>query len=163
MTITQKQLQEIFTYKDGCLYWKTIHSNKNISQIGKMAGHTRKSKYVAIKVNGEIYLAHRLIYLYHFGYFPVVLDHIDGNPSNNHIENLREATHAQNLLNAKLRSDSSSGSKNVSWHKRRNKWYVQMQVYGKAKSFGYYEDIELAELVATMAREKYHGVFANHK
>jgi len=42
------------------------------------------------------------------------------------------------------------------------KWFVYVDVNKKRNNIGYFEDIELAELVAIEAREKYHGAYANH-
>ena len=79
--ITQKELQEIFTYKDGQLYWKTRPSNR--VKIGSRAGRTRTDGYGVVSVKGKRYYIHRLVYLYHHGVLPSIIDHIDRNPSNN--------------------------------------------------------------------------------
>ena len=75
---------------------------------------------------------------------------------------MRECTRAENAKNSKLRKGSFSGLKNVRWRKAENKWCVSMRIHGKEKHLGYYDDIELADLVATEARDKYFGRFANH-
>ena len=59
----------------------------------------------------------------------------------------------------KLKIDNKSGSKNVHWNKQRNKWTVMIRVDKKQKYIGLFEDLELAELVATEARDKYHKEF----
>jgi len=66
-----------------------------------------------------------LIFLYHHGYLPKFVDHIDGNKKNNRIENLREATKSQNAMNQKVSTRNTSGIKGVMWHKRDKKWFVQ--------------------------------------
>jgi hypothetical protein len=96
------------------------------------------------------------------GYVPPILDHIDGNRSNNKIENLRAATVSQNLQNSKTYKSNTSGIKGVSWEKDRNKWKVQIMLRGKNKVIRNLEDLELAELVAIEVRNKYHGEYANH-
>ena len=48
------------------------------------------------------------------------------------------------------------------WRKDRNKYQVRVNTGESYKSFGCYEDLELAELIANEAREKYHGKFARH-
>jgi hypothetical protein len=92
-----------------------------------------------------------------------MLDHIDGIRHNNKIENLRECSFSENGFNKKLTNKNTSGYKNVVWSKQRKKWRVQMRAYGKNLSFGFYDDIELASLVAEEAREKYHKEFARDK
>ena len=98
--LTKELLNELFEYKNGFLYRRK--SEKGQRYVGKQAGTLRKDGYYSVRVNGSLYLAHRLIFLMHHGYLPEMIDHIDGNPSNNLITNLREATNQQNQFNSKL-------------------------------------------------------------
>ncbi len=66
------------------------------------------------------------------------------------------------LILHKTPKTNKSGVKNVSWYKSLNKWVVSMRVKNTAKTIGYFDDLELAELVAIEARNKYRGEFANH-
>jgi hypothetical protein len=66
-------------------------------------------------------------------------------------------------MNSKLYCTNKSGIKNVCWNKKEKKWVVKLQVNKNRIHFGMFEDIELAELVATEARDKYHKTFARHK
>ena len=160
--ITKELLDELFEYKDGSLYWKVTLSNRG--KIGNKAGSARTDGYLRLGINGKEYAIHRLVFFMHNGYLPKIIDHIDNNYLNNKIENLREATQSQNLQNSKLSKNNTSGIKNVSWDKEKNKWLVSIKIKnnGKSQYIGYYADIELAELIAIEAREKYHGTFANH-
>lgn len=158
--INQQLLHDLFTYKDGELYWK-VAPCKSVAANQK-AGYFNK-KYKKIKIKHKSYFAHRLIYMMFHGYVPEFIDHIDNNPENNRIENLRPATRQQNNSNAKLRMDATSGAKGVNWHKKQQKWNVRVSINGKRQNIGAFDDHELAELVAVMAREKYHGAFARHQ
>ena len=160
MTITQQLVKELFEYKDGVLYWK-IKFSRSVN-IGDKSGFIEKTGYCRNRINGKQYASHRLIYLYHHGYLPEFIDHIDNNPLNNRIENLREATAAQNQYNKKINKNNTSGVKGVHWHVRNKKWQVQLRIDGKPKSFGSYHDIEVAKFIAETMRHKYHGQFANH-
>jgi hypothetical protein len=159
--ITQTRLHELFDYKDGQLIWKI---DKKYSKIkaGTIAGHEIKHQYIQVVIDRKTYYLHRLIFVYHNGHCPKVLDHIDGNQANNRIENLREATSSQNGFNSRLNVNSSTKMKNVNWNTEANKYRVELAVNGKNKFIGYYVDPELAELVAIEARDKYHGRFARH-
>jgi hypothetical protein len=113
-----------------------------------------------MRVDGVVYTLHRLIFIYHHGYAPKIIDHINNDRSDNRIENLREATQQQNCLNRKLHKNNTSGVKNVRWDKKCQKWVVELSINRKRRFFGWHEDLEFAELVALEARDKYHGVFA---
>jgi hypothetical protein len=157
--ITQALLKHHFDYKNGNLIWlkPTSFRKKPFSIAG-----TVNKKCVVIALFGKNYNAHRLIYMYHFGFMPKVIDHIDGNPFNNRIENLREATMQQNSQNSKLKITNNSGYKNVSWSESRKKWRVRLMIGGSEFNFGAFEDIELANLVAQEVRNKYFGSYAKH-
>lgn len=153
--VTQERLKELFEYKDGDLYRK---------KDGKLARvkSNPKQRYERMTIDSKVYRIHRMIFLYHNGYLPDVLDHIDGNKKNNIIENLRVATQQQNCLNRMAHKNNRSGYKNVHWANSMNKWCVLINVDGKRKVINYFEDVELAGLVAQEARDLYHGEFANH-
>ena len=74
--------------------------------------------------------AHRLIYLMHHGYLPKIVDHIDGNPKNNQIENLREALMIENVWNQKKRSTNTTGVKGISYSKKANKYTARCMSNG---------------------------------
>jgi hypothetical protein len=154
------KLKNAFKYKNGNLYWK-IKSAPRIL-IGDKAGCLNKKGYIQIRLDGECYLAHRIIFAMHHGFMPEFIDHIDGNPSNNLIENLRECNLSQNQYNSKLRTDNKSGIKGVCWKKKANKWQVRLAINGKIKYFGEYFDIKVAKFVAETMRHKYHKEFTNH-
>lgn len=158
-SITQDYVKQLLEYRDGVLYWKV---SRGKAKVGAKTGYLNQIGYFQTQVNGKLYLNHRLIFLMHHGYLPQYLDHIDGNTLNNKIENLRAATLTQNQYNRKLNKNNSSGVKGVWWRKDIKKWRVSFKINGKEKSFGSYDDLELAELVAQEARTKYHGAFVNH-
>jgi hypothetical protein len=152
--ITQARLKELFDYVDGHFVIKETGLIKKETPI------TKHHRYARIVVDNKAYAVHRLIYLFHKGELPKILDHIDNDRSNNSIENLREATQQQNCLNRVRHSNNTSGCKNVHWDKAVKKWAVAMSINRVRKTFGYFEDLEFAALVAEEARRKFHGNFA---
>jgi hypothetical protein len=88
------------------------------------------------------------------------IDHIDRNPLNNQRENLRGATHGQNVCNQGPSKANTSGVKGVSYEKRTNRWRVRVGHEGKTYHFGSYADKEDAKRVASIQRKKLHGGFA---
>lgn len=159
-TLTQELVKELFDYRDGELYWKKANSNR--IKIGYKAGCFNTSGYLSTMINNKNYLNHRIVFLYFYGYLPEFLDHVNGNRADNRIVNLRPATKSQNNCNKQMRKDNTSGTKGVSWHIGRQKWQAQIKITNKTKYLGIYDDLELAELVITEARDLYHGEFARN-
>ena len=148
--MTHSEAKELFTYSNGNLFW---------TKTGKAAGSLKLNGYKLVKHQGVFTGAHRIIFFLHHGFFPEMVDHIDGNVSNNSIENLRAATRSQNGMNSKHYASNTSGYKNV--YKNKHSFTVRLKVDGKLRNFGNYEDIEFAGLVAEEARAKFHGQFAH--
>ena len=159
-SLTQADVKELFDYRDGVLFWK-IKPAKCI-QIGDIAGGTngKRQPYYRVRVKKERYFVHKIVYLFHYGYMPEFVDHIDRNIQNNKIENLRPVTQSQNQMNRDVLSNSKTGIKNVFWHKNRKKWMVSISVNKLRKTIGYFKDIELAELVALESANKYHQQYS---
>jgi hypothetical protein len=150
--ITQQELLDRFEYRNGELIRKI--NNKPMKGMSN-------SGYLRANINGTIYLVHRLIFMMHYGYLPKYIDHIDGNTVNNNIVNLRDASLSENAWNRRINKNSVTKVKGVRLHNC-GKYQVRLQVNKKSMNFGLYNDLELAELVATEARNKYHKEFANH-
>ena len=155
--ISQEEAARLFEYRDGSLYRK-VTTNYN-AKAGDLVGVVQKRGYLRVRACSKQYLVHRLIFLIHHGYMPETLDHIDGDPTNNRIENLRDATQQQNCYNRRVRKDNKTGATNIYWKKQIQKWCVNLSINGKTKHFGYFKDFELAELIATEARVKYRSEF----
>lgn len=161
--LTQYLLKELFDYRDGKLYWKI---KKGSANIGDRAGNVMKNGYRQIGINSKNYYTHRVIFLYHHGYLPEFLDHIDGDKSNNNIENLREATLQENQMNHKKPKSmngkpTSSRFKGVCWDKQREKWLSHITIDGKQKHLGRYDtEIDAAKSYDNSAIKAF-GEFAN--
>ena len=154
--LTQEAMKKEVEYRDGHFYKLSDGSLVTETPIRKT------QRYIRVRVCGVVQRLHRMVFLYHKGYLPKIIDHIDNDRSNNRIENLREATQQQNCLNRVAHKNNRSGYKNVHWHSAMNKWSVLVNVGGSRKTIGYFDDVELAGLVAEEARAKFHGEFACH-
>ena len=112
-------------------------------------------------IGGEEYRAHRLAWLYVNGEWPTEdIDHIDGDPSNNRISNLRQATDSQNLANARKPVTNTSGRKGVSWHSKGQKWQAHIRIEGKSKYLGLFDDLDAAHAAYASAATLHRGEFA---
>jgi hypothetical protein len=105
-------LHELFVYKDGLLIWRESRKHGKV-KAGAIAGWESKTDgYVRVCIEGMQYAAHRLIWRMHNprGATPFILDHIDGDRSNNRIENLRKVTPTENIHNRRPRKQGVVGS-----------------------------------------------------
>ena len=155
LEVSQERVLELFKYEDGKLFRRSDDKPVKIYV-------TKAHRYVRIKFDIREFKLHRIIFLYHKGYLPDIIDHINGDRYDNRIENLREANTYQNRQNSRIYSTSKSGVKNVYWQANCKKWRVTMHINGKKHYFGMYTDIEEAKQVATSMRDKYFKDFANH-
>jgi len=158
MTIKQEQLFALFDYENGSLYWK--HSSNRKIKAGSIAGGIDNKGRIRICIQGKSYQAHRLVYLWHHGFMPDMLDHIDGNPLNNNITNLRAANFSTNGFNRKIGANNTSGIKGLCWSKKSQKWQASIKANSKTHYFGYYKYKDIGAIVLDMARQKLHHSFA---
>lgn len=158
--LTQQQANSLFHYSDGELIRISVISNK--TKVGDVAGRIGKRGYKYITVYFKKYYVHRVIWLMHYGFLPKYIDHIDGNPLNNRIENLRPCTASENLCNAKTRKNNNSGIKGVCWFKPRQKWRARINLNKKEYHLGYFDTKEEAEIAVVNARPKIHKEFARY-
>lgn len=157
MTLTQQEAHRLFEYKDGVLLWKVRPAMRK--RIGDVVGGTNGTKhpYLRSKYKEHRFLVHQVVFLMQHGYVPECIDHIDGNIHNNKIENLREVTKMQNSHNSKIRKNNSTGIPNVTWYAKTNSYLARVRANNKDAYSAYFKDLELAELVASEARTKFHN------
>lgn len=158
--ITQSRAKELFDYQNGDLIWKIARRGRNKIKAGSIAGFYGGNGYKSIGVDGKVYLAHRLIFLWNYGYMPKIIDHIDRNPKNNCIENLREATQSQNIINSKKSIANTSGYRGVYWHTQLKKWQAKIGINGKDKHLGLFNDPQKAYETYCEAAKQQFGDFA---
>lgn len=150
----------------GKLYWTGINRHGVKCVPGKEAGHLNKRGYLEIRYLGKTLQAHRIAWYLHTGTDPgtMSIDHIDGNRSNNCINNLRLATITQNNRNSKKPVNAeTSRYKGVSWYHRYAKWQAQIRINGKSTYLGYFCTEEEAYLAYCRAAEQHFGEFARYE
>lgn len=114
-----------------------------------------------VKIHNVCYEAHRVAWALHYGWWPqTFLDHANGDPTDNRITNLREATPSQNVANSRRASWNTSGYKGVVWNKKSRRWQGQIRINGKLKYLGLFPTAEGAHAAYTDAAVKFFGEFA---
>lgn len=166
-------LNECFNHdrETGILIWKVrpLHHFKNSHGMNswnarlanKRAGNLTNSNCVCVSIDFVSYLVHRIIWKMYYGEDPKeLIDHIDGDRSNNRIENLREATRSQNNKNLTgLKSNNTSGCTGVHFHTRFGKWVARISILGKHKHLGYFDNKEDAIEARIKAAKEQYGEF----
>lgn len=161
--VTQETLRELFSYEPETGLFKRLVGRKGVS-AGAIAGTKTLNGYISIGIGKHKYYAHRLAWLWHHGVMPdFLIDHANGDKSDNRIDNLREADKSKNASNSRFHAKNKSGHKNVCWHKSMKKWHVQIRAAGKKYNLGFYSSLDEAAEVARSARSELHKEFARHK
>ena len=165
---------ETFTYlnerlrydaSSGLLYWKTLFS-------GREAG-TEGDRCIKLALERLDFKAHRLCWILHYGEPPLdgyVVDHKNGDWSDNRIENLRLCKSAENSRNSRLPSNNTVGYKGVRRGKNGSRYYSFICFDRKQIHLGSFDhDYEAADayneaaeaLFGEFARLNYHKLFAS--
>jgi len=162
--LTPARLREVLHYdsKYGEFWWLVRCGNyKALDRAAAGSNLTGEQRYVYVRIDGYSYAAHRLAWLYYYGEWPkVALDHINGNRRDNRIENLREATSAQNNWNRSTPRDNTSGHKGVYWDKHMGAWRVLIHVNYKKIYVGCSHNLGEAVEMRAAAERKYYGEFS---
>jgi len=136
--LTTEEIRTIWDYKDGKLWWKKRRSRIDCT---KPAGCKLSKGYCQIMYKRVHYLGHRLIWLWHGKELidGLVIDHIDGNPSNNRIENLQQISPGENTRRAEFAQNPKGG---VYFHKQAKKWEVRIMRNYKSVYLGLFQTRE---------------------
>lgn len=129
--------------------WNNRHAGKATFTTALPTGH----RYTSI--NYVKFLAHRVAWKMHYGVDPDVIDHINGDPSDNRIANLRSVPQKINCRNAVRRKNNTSGAMGVYFHRQNQKWAARIMVDRKNVSLGLYRTFDEAVSARKEAELKY--------
>jgi hypothetical protein len=143
LSLEQVRSQLNYNQDTGVFTWKIQKRGKGVV-IGGVAGTQGKDSSWVNCIDGIDVGAHRLAWFYVHGYWPTnEIDHIDRDPSNNRLSNLRGATSGQNKQNTLARkSNKSTGIKGVGYDAERQQYQAGIAINKKrfSKRFDRLED-----------------------
>lgn len=160
--ITAERLRQMLDYDPatGVFTWR-VKPCRNV-RAGDSAGAQRKDGYWRIGVAGEKHLAHRLAWLHVHGRWPDEdIDHINGDPGDNRLANLRECSRSQNLANRRRGTNNASGHKGVFWCSTNQKWAARLTFAGKQVHLGLFGSLEDASAAYARGAREHYGEFYN--
>jgi hypothetical protein len=158
--ITRARLRELLRYDPttGEFRWRK-RVNRSIHP-GDVAGTPCHDRYRKITIEGRTYRAHHLAWLYMTGrWCSRVIDHRDGDPSNNRWNNLRRATVSQSNANRRIQRNNKCGFKGVA-REGSGRWRAYIQKNGRKHPLGSFATPEAAHAAYVAAARRLHGEFA---
>jgi hypothetical protein len=160
--LTAERLRDLLDYDPvtGIFTWRMWRGGT--AHEGSVAGSLNTSGYLLIKVEGRLYGAGPLAWLYMTGSWPDVdIDHRDLDKANNRFENLRQATRPQNIQNTRVRKTNLTGLKGVTRHRECDGYYIaRITVAGERRYLGFFDCPVAAHLAYLIEADKAFGEFA---
>jgi hypothetical protein len=144
--------KEHYWYEDGELFRKVVSNQQSI-----YVGSVNSSGYVQFEHKQKTHMLHRVVWEFHNGPIPAggQIDHIDRDPLNNRIENLRLCTQSQNQINSKVPANNTTGYKGV-LKTPNGKFQARLGYNGKKLYLGLFSTAEeAAECVRLKSLELY--------
>jgi len=152
-------VRELFNYdpETGRL---THKARRKAVKLGRQVGCPDNYGYLVASVTTHgkkrTYKVHRLIWLYVYGTWPEgVIDHINGDRSDNRLSNLRDVSPQRNSQNS-LAGRGVSQYRGVCFNKTKNLWQTSIHIDGRQKFVGYYRSEYDAHLAYVEAKRKHH-------
>lgn len=144
-------------FENGTITWRVRRRGVN---VGKVAGSLQTNGYRYIRVDRKLLLYHRVVWAMSYGAWPDSdIDHIDMNPANNRLANLRVATDSENMRNRRAQINNTSGVKGLCFDKTNNLWKGQIWLTGKNHTKSS-KDRAIVESWLAEKRRELHGEFA---
>jgi len=151
-----------FTMKDEIIIGNTandesfIFDTKFFDMVKKYSWYVDERGCVKTNINGKILRLHNLI----MGKTKLEIDHINNNPSDNRIANLRFATHQQNSFSRPIRADNTSGYKGVYFNKKVRKYQSTIVFEGKQNYIGLFDSAKEAAKAYNQKATELFGMYA---
>ena len=163
--IDPEVIRKVVRYQGGYLFWKFREGASkqwNARFANKRAFNCKASNgYLVGRFCGVNLRAHRVVWAVSHGFWPSLIDHINGDRSDNRIGNLREVSQSENMRNASLSVRNKTGQVGVFFDKARGKWAASIRAEGKSINLGRFDLISDA-IYARKSAEALYGFHENH-
>lgn len=157
-SITCELVRSIYDYdrETGVFSYK---ASRGRMSKGSIAGTVKKG-YGVLAIGGKFFQASRVAWLYVHGSWPINdIDHINHNPLDNRIENLRDISHQANMHNqSRARVNNKTGVVGVYYFARNKRYHAQINIKGKPTFLGSFSNIEDAEKAYLKAKATHHAI-----
>lgn len=163
--LTKEYALRFFYVESGVVRCRCSRKRSSVS-AGDVVGSKNKGEYMQtmMSINGTRFniKCHHISWIMNNGAIPdgYIIDHRDGNKTNNDISNLRLATHSQNKMNTSVQKNNSTGVKGVHLCSRSGKFIARVQHCSNRIIIGRFDNLNDAETAVKDARIKYHGEFS---
>lgn len=119
------------------------------------------NRYLVGNIFGLRHRAHHVIWAMCYGFWPVEVDHIDGDRTNNSLMNLRLVDRQTNSRNASRSKANKSGVTGVHWDRRRQNWKAEITINYRNNFIGNFDNLEDA-IAARKTAERNYGFHSGH-
>ena len=154
---TPSRIKEVLHYdqETGLLTWRKPRPG---IRPGTRAGYVRGDGYAYVCIDRAMCLVHRVAWAIVHGQWPQAeIDHINRDPSDNRLCNLRECTSSENKQNLGIKTNNASGYPGVSWHNQKGRWRATVVLKGRQRHVGYFDSPSDAYAAYVSAKAKTHS------
>lgn len=141
--------RSLFPSARACRSWNSRYAGKRTFLQKHCRGY-----FVGTIFNRQV-LAHRVAFALAFGRWPMWVDHINGDKTDNRASNLREVTMAENSKNIGIPRHNKSGHLGVHWDRSRDKWMAFIRADGRFINLGRFSSLDEAAAARSAANRKY--------
>jgi hypothetical protein len=157
LDLTAERVRSALFYEPETGSFTWLVSTSNRVKVGAVAGNISPFGYLYISLDGHRYKAHRLAFLYMHGVWPTNhIDHLDGNPANNRIENLRDVSHSVNMQNIRKAKSSNKSTGMLGSYRIGKRFQAKIVIDGKVRHIGMFDTPELAHAAYLAAKRLHH-------
>tara|TARA_R110001606_G_scaffold368728_1_gene524619 strand:+ start:261 stop:749 length:489 start_codon:yes stop_codon:yes gene_type:complete len=156
VSVDLNKLKLAFNYNsiEGVIKWTQINGSGKKSEV---AGSIGVKGYIKLTLSGRTYLAHRVAWAIHYNEQPPkIIDHINGNKSDNRIVNLRDGTNCVNQQNQTKPHSRNKTSNYIGVSKFKSRWRAKIYHDKSYYFLGYFEDEKAASNAYLAAKQKLH-------